>query len=61
MNLNAVGLGEQMLKNLQDKSKDKRQQAAKQLQADIEDLAQRGDMDPILNKIATLTHLTRSD
>ena len=53
-----VGLTEQVVKNLQEKSMEKRSNATKLVQQDIEDFAAKNEMEAIKLRIAFFERLT---
>ena len=57
-NYDKFGLNEKLIKDLQEKSMEKRSQATKIVQNEIEELAGKGDMEAIKIKIVAFTRLT---
>lgn len=57
-NYEKLGVSEVLLKNIQEKSMEKRSQATKQVQTEIEDLHARNELDQIKNKIDVFKKLT---
>lgn len=55
------GFPEQLIKNLQERSMEKRTLATKQVQQEIEDLVQKNDDDAIARKIEALKRLTEEN
>ena len=57
-NYDKFGLTEKLVKELQEKSMEKRSNATKQVQQEIEELAAKGDMEAIKIKVFGFTKLT---
>ena len=57
--MDKLGLPEQLIKNLQDRSLEKRSTATKQVQLEIEELAAKGDNEGIKLRIMVFEKLTQ--